>query len=61
MSCIAAFIRDRSGATVVEYGLLVALICIALIIGLTPLGHSINGTFDSLGNTLSNARNSIEP
>ena len=37
--------RRQEGATAVEYGLLVALIAIAIIIGVTLLGTQLNGLF----------------
>jgi pilus assembly protein Flp/PilA len=49
------FLRDRSGATAVEYGLLAALISVALIAGLSPLSGTIKETFLTLSNTLLNA------
>ena len=39
-SIIAELIRDRRAATAVEYGLILALIVLALIFGLTQLGAS---------------------
>ena len=38
--------RDERGATAVEYGLLVALIAIAIIVAVTALGGSISGLFN---------------
>ena len=34
---IARFAKDESGATAIEYGLIAALISVALITGATPL------------------------
>ena len=41
------FIRDETGATAIEYGLLAALVGIALITVLTALGTSLSGFFDA--------------
>ena len=61
MAFIAGLVRNRSGATVVEYGLIAALISVAIILGLTAIGKSINGTFDLLGNTMTNAQSTTQP
>jgi len=38
-------LRDESGATAVEYGLLVGLIAVFLITAMTQLGGSVSDTF----------------
>lgn len=38
------FASDDSGATLIEYGLIVSLVCIAAIGGLRTLGDSNNGS-----------------
>jgi len=48
----ARFMKDESGATAIEYGLIAALISVALIGGATALGSSLNTTFDNLSGTL---------
>lgn len=45
----ARFMKDESGATAIEYGLIAALISVALIAGASTLGSSLNTTFDKLG------------
>ncbi len=42
------FLAEESGATAMEYGLIVALIAVSIIGGLTALGTSINGTFNTV-------------
>ncbi|MBB5043018.1 Flp family type IVb pilin [Shinella fusca] len=44
----ARLMKDESGATAIEYGLIAALISVALITGATALGGSLNNTFMSL-------------
>lgn len=46
------FIKDESGATAIEYGLIAALIAVALIGGATALGDSINDKFNSVSGEL---------
>jgi pilus assembly protein Flp/PilA len=40
--------RDESGATAIEYGLIAALISVALITGGNLLGQQIDSTFTTL-------------
>lgn len=49
------FLQDTSGATAVEYGLIAALVALAIIASLTSMGNSIVEILglveDELGNT----------
>lgn len=49
---IKNFVNDESGATAIEYGLIAALIAVAMIAGATSLGNSINDKFDDVATTL---------
>ena len=40
-------VREESGATMVEYGLIVALIAVAAIVATTALGTSVADNFDT--------------
>ena len=42
---------DRRGATAIEYGLIAALIVIAMMTGLQSLGGGVGGMWGKLGNT----------
>jgi pilus assembly protein Flp/PilA len=42
---IARFVKDESGATAIEYGLIAALIAVAIIFSATQLGSQIGITF----------------
>ena len=42
---ITRFIKDESGATAIEYGLIVALIAVVIITAVTTLGTNLNSTF----------------
>ena len=42
------FIRNTSGATAIEYGLIAALIAVAIIGGVAAVGSKLSGTFDSV-------------
>ena len=53
MSAIfARFMKDESGATAIEYGLIAALISVALITGAGTLGNKLNTQFDKLSTKL---------
>lgn len=47
--------KDQSGATAIEYGLIAALISVALISGATALGSALNDKFASISTTVGGA------
>ncbi|MET3853074.1 Flp family type IVb pilin [Rhizobium sp. OAE497] len=52
---VSRFLKDESGATAIEYGLIAALISVALIAGASSLGNSLSTTFNTLSNKMSSA------
>ena len=44
-----SFVRDEDGAAAIEYGLIAALIAVAIIAGAALLGTSLDGLFNRLG------------
>ena len=52
------FIKDESGATAIEYGLIAALIAVALIVGATAIGDALDSKFKSVAGELATADNS---
>jgi pilus assembly protein Flp/PilA len=50
------FIKDESGATAIEYGLIAALIAVALIAAANVLGTEIGLTFTRVSGELAAAR-----
>ena len=46
------FLRDESGATAIEYGLIAALIAIAAITAMSTLGNDLSNTFNNVANSL---------
>ena len=46
------FIKDESGATAIEYGLIAALIAVVIITGITAIGTSLSSTFSSISGNL---------
>jgi pilus assembly protein Flp/PilA len=54
-SLLSRFAKDESGATAIEYGLIAALIAVAIIVALGVLGNNIRNTFQYVGNSLGDA------
>ena len=54
-----SFVRDEDGAAAIEYGLLAALIAVAIIVGATLLGTSLDGLFTRLGNCMATPTTAI--
>ena len=51
------FVRDESGATAVEYGLLTALISVALIGSFNAIAGGLNDTFSTVSTQLADTSN----
>ena len=49
---ISRFVKDESGATAIEYGLIASLISIGIITAATTLGKNISNTFDNVSKNL---------
>jgi pilus assembly protein Flp/PilA len=47
-----SMIRDEEGATMVEYGLLVAFIAIVALVGVKALGTNLNTMFSNVGTSV---------
>jgi pilus assembly protein Flp/PilA len=45
-------LKDRKGATAIEYGLIAALIAVAIIGGVTSLGTNAQGTFTKVADKM---------
>lgn len=46
------FVKDESGVTAIEYGLIAALIAVAIIAAVTAIGTDLNQTFQSVADKL---------
>ena len=46
------FLKDKSGATAIEYGLIAALVSVAAVVALQNLGTSLNAMFSVVSTTL---------
>jgi pilus assembly protein Flp/PilA len=49
---VKRFVRDESGATAIEYGLIVALIAVVIITAVQTLGTKLNTAFGSINTKL---------
>ncbi|XCE65329.1 Flp family type IVb pilin [Candidatus Liberibacter asiaticus] len=56
INCMNKLLKDESGAAAIEYGMMVALIAIAIIAAVTTLGGSLKGAFEEAANRISNAK-----
>ena len=52
MTAIKKFMKDESGATAIEYGLIAAGISVAIIAVVQGLGTKLHTTFTSVNNAL---------
>jgi pilus assembly protein Flp/PilA len=52
MQTINRFLRDESGVTAIEYGLIATLVGVAIIGGATVLGTRLNDTFQLVADTM---------
>jgi pilus assembly protein Flp/PilA len=49
---VSRFLKNESGATAIEYGLIAALIAVVLVSAVGIVGNNLNGTFTKIGNAL---------
>ena len=52
MHAALALTRDRRGVTAIEYGLIVALVSVVIVIALTRVGSGISGTLNLISSEL---------
>ena len=52
ITTLKTMIRDEEGATMVEYGLLVALIALVAIVGVTLLGTNLSTLFTTVAGSV---------
>jgi pilus assembly protein Flp/PilA len=49
---VKKFLKDDSGATAIEYGLIASLIAVVIIGAVTTVGNSLTKTFNEIGSNL---------
>ena len=52
MTRIFKLLRDKRGATAIEYGLIAALIAVAAITAMTSIGTKLSTTFNNVSSNL---------
>ena len=52
MSKVIAFLKNESGATAIEYGLIAAGISVVIIVTVNAIGSSLNTKFNSISSQL---------
>ena len=52
MRAIYRFMRNESGATAIEYGLIAGLIGVVVITAVTAVGTKVSNQFKTVGNAL---------
>ena len=55
MNMITRFANDESGATAIEYGLIAALVSVAIIVALQAVATNLNAVFNKVSLSLSTA------
>jgi pilus assembly protein Flp/PilA len=48
MNFISRFLRNESGATAIEYGLIAAGIAVVIVVAVRSVGTNLTGTFDAV-------------
>jgi pilus assembly protein Flp/PilA len=51
---ISRFLRNESGATAIEYGLIAAGIAVVIIVAVDTVGTNLTATFEEVGDELGN-------
>lgn len=49
---VSRFLKDESGATAIEYGLIAAGISVVIILAVNTLGGTLNDTFTSINDQM---------
>ena len=52
LSALRKYIADESGATAIEYALIVSLIAVAIIASITVIGTQLQNTFNEVSSNL---------
>ena len=53
---VTRFVKDESGATAIEYGLIAAIVAVGIIVGLTNLRDALNTLFNNVKTTLGTSK-----
>ena len=50
------FLKNESGATAIEYGLIAALIAVVIITGVSAIGTNLGTKFNTIASNISSAK-----
>jgi len=59
MNIMTRFVKDETGATAIEYGLIAALISVGIIAAVTTLGTGLADVFTGIGGKLTTTAKGI--
>ena len=51
---IARFVKDKSGVTAIEYGLIALLVAVGIIASVTLVGDSVSAMFNTVASSMPN-------
>jgi pilus assembly protein Flp/PilA len=57
MEMIKNFMQEEDGVTAIEYGLIAALVAVAIVTGATALGSNLNALFGRIASCLATRTN----
>ena len=49
---VSRFVKDESGATAIEYGLIAGLIAVVIVTAVTTVGTKLTNSFNKIGNAI---------
>ncbi len=52
LAIFSRFLKDKSGVTAIEYGLIASLIAVAIVATVAVVGTDLNTTFQNVANNL---------
>jgi pilus assembly protein Flp/PilA len=59
ISAVQAFVADEDGITAIEYGLMAALIGVAIVGAASALGTNLSDAFQAIGNKIKNTTDKL--
>jgi len=60
MKNVMKFLKNKSGATAIEYGLIAAFIALAIYVGAQVAGNGLDTMFNTVGTKLNEAAQNID-
>ena len=57
MKSLRNLLKNKKGATAIEYGLIAVLIAVVIIVALQTVGSNVSSTFNEIGTAVKDANN----